>query len=522
MPEYLRVFVIIVVIGSIAFGSARAAISEVLIDPEDYKRRRNFWFAITFLAFLSHSFWLFIFGTLALAYVGGRREHNPLALYFMMLLAVPGFSQPLPGFGGINLLFIASHETMLSLGLLLPAAIHLYRSGEGADRSLRVLDQLVLCYAAWVAFRHYSDGGITEGVRAGFYQLVDLILPYYVASRFFRSMRQFQDTMTTFVIVVVVAGAIAAFEAWRGWLLYTELRYPLGLPQPSYIVYLQRGSLGLMRAQSSLNHPIVVGYVMMLGIGMLTMLSKHVNSRLVYNLALASIGGGLIGALSRGPWLGAAVMLMMIVALDPSVGRRVSRTVTAALVVMVVLFATPLGSTVIDLLPWVGTVEAENVDYRTRLFEVSMDVMALNLWQGDLGYLENPMMEEMRQGQGIIDVTNSYLEIALPYGLIGLILFVLPFVICIQRLRRALRTARSIDADSERLGRTLLAMIFGVLATIATVSGIGVIPELYWVLIGMSASFVIYAERLTKEAGEEGEKAAVPAGRSGRRLSEGY
>jgi hypothetical protein len=131
MPEHIRVYILVCVIATIEFAMGRVAVTESIMDPEDFKRRRNVWYLLTSIAFLSHNFWLFMLGTLVLAYFAGRREQNVIALYLMMLISVPGFSQPLPGFGGINFLFDAHHETMIALGLLLPAAIYYYRSGNG-------------------------------------------------------------------------------------------------------------------------------------------------------------------------------------------------------------------------------------------------------------------------------------------------------------------------------------------------------------------------------------------------------
>ena len=73
-------------------------------------------------------------------------------------------------------------------------------------------------------------------------------------------------------------------------------------------------------------------------------------------------------------------------------------------------------------MPFVGHIGAETVSYREHLFRVSLDVIQLNPIFGSPNFLMQ--MEELRTGEGIIDLVNAYLAFALAYGLVGLGLFV--------------------------------------------------------------------------------------------------
>jgi O-antigen ligase len=144
---------------------------------------------------------------------------------------------------------------------------------------------------------------------------------------------------------------------------------------------------------------------------------------------------------------------------------------------------------VIDHLPFVGTVDEGSVTYRQRLFEVSMLVFWQSPLFGSFDYINNPLMEEMRQGQGIIDIVNSYLAVSLAHGVVGLVLFVGPFLTVLVACWRTHRRTGHLDPGSEAVGRAVLACMIGILVTIATVSSISVVPTIYWMVLGLGVAY---------------------------------
>ena len=88
MPEHFRALVVILVLAGIVFAFARRPAAD-LIPLSDFTRRRNLWFALTLLAFFSHSFWVYAGVTAIILTVTRQRERNPLALFFMLLFLIP-------------------------------------------------------------------------------------------------------------------------------------------------------------------------------------------------------------------------------------------------------------------------------------------------------------------------------------------------------------------------------------------------------------------------------------------------
>ena len=180
--------------------------------------------------------------------------------------------------------------------------------------------------------------------------------------------------------------------------------------------------------------------------------------------------------------------------------RRLAMLAMAGLVALPLLAVMPGGQKVLDLLPFVGSVEKGNITYREQLFENAMIVIERNLWFGSENFRNTPEMQAMRQGQGIIDVVNTYLHIALQSGLVGLSLFVGFFVAALLGIRKALRSLADKEDDIYRLGRALLATLVGILIIIATVSSITIIPVVYWSVAGLGVAYAQMVRERMKTA----------------------
>ena len=103
---------------------------------------------------------------------------------------------------------------------------------------------------------------------------------------------------------------------------------------------------------------------------------------------------------------------------------------------------------------------------------------------------QEPEMEDMVQGEGIIDIVNSYLIITLYNGLVGLSLFVGFFTLVLLSILNKMRSIKDKQSEDYLCGRALLATLLAVLVTIFTTSGIGIIPIVYWSLAGLIFSYI--------------------------------
>jgi O-antigen ligase len=158
-----------------------------------------------------------------------------------------------------------------------------------------------------------------------------------------------------------------------------------------------------------------------------------------------------------------------------------------------VLLVSPYGGTLVNLLPFIGTTDAGGVEYRQQLFEASLLVMKQNPWFGGGDYIGELAALGMVQGEGIVDLVNTYLAVALTQGLVGLGLFAGVFASAAAGLLSAWRRVGA-DSDLHRFGRALLAALAAALAIIATMSPILCVPTMYWLLAGLCVAYAHLAE----------------------------
>ncbi|HEV7476512.1 MAG TPA: hypothetical protein VGO02_02110, partial [Burkholderiales bacterium] len=93
------------------------------------------------------------------------------------------------------------------------------------------------------------------------------------------------------------------------------------------------------------------------------------------------------------------------------------------------------------------------------------------------------------QGEGIIDIVNTYLGIALASGFVGLSLFCGFFLVVLVELLAAVRRAGGRDGEPYALGQALFCALLGILVTICTTSSIGLIPVIYWSIAGLAQAY---------------------------------
>ena len=483
MPEHFRALAVVMILASIVFAIARRPACVLAMSPSDFTRRRNLWMALTLVAFLAHSFWVYIAIAAILLFLTRPREPNAIALFFLLLFLIPPVSAEITGLGVINHFFSLNHARLLALVILFPAAAALVRAPDSPRFGSTVPDKLLLGYLILYFFLQMGADSFTNSLRGAFYSFIDIILPYFVASRSLNDIRKFRDAIMAFVLAAMLLSALAVVEFVWHWLLYSSLPEVLGV-QNVLGGYLVRNDD--LRAQVTAGQPIPLGYVIAVALGMYGFLRKSIADPTLWWLGFALLIAGLIAPLSRGPWIGVAVIFLVLIATGPRAVGRLLQLGAVALVSVPVLLATPAGQGIVDYLPFVGSVDEGNVTYRQLLLNVSIEIIKENPLFGSYDFLL--YLEQLRQGQGIIDIVNTYLGVLLPTGLVGLTLFLSFFLTIAVGLYKAMRQYADKDGELHLLGRSLLATLIGILVIIFTVSSISYIAVVYWSVAGLGAA----------------------------------
>ncbi len=486
MPEGIRALIIIILLALIVFSISKKMFSSI-IPVSTLNRWRNIWITVTLIAFLAHNFWLYIALTGFYLYNVGKREPNKIALFFLLLFIIPPIGDYIPGLGGLQNLFEITHPRLLSLVILLPAFIFSKSNTDSFKFGKTIPDKLLFIFLLISTILQLRDTTTTDTLRRGFYIFTDIFLPYYVGSRGLRSIQDIKVASIALVLASQIQGVIGVFEYVKHWLLYASLPDSLGIPRVLGN-YMSRG--GELRAMAGLAHPIIFGLIMVASIGFFLYISPLIKSKKYRSIGLLTLISGLLVSLSRGPWIGAVLLIISFSATGKNPIKRIFQTIIIGVLFIGMLNIIPGGAKYYNLLPYLGTTQSENIEYREKLVTNSMIVIGKYPIFGSANYLETPEMQEMIQGEGIIDVVNSYIGIALNFGYFGLSLFLGLFFYILLRIYKIMKKLPNKDSEEFLLGRCLLSITIAVLVIIATASSIGIIPYFYWTLAGIGVAYI--------------------------------
>lgn len=486
MAEHLRAFVVVIFIAFIIFYFIRKAL-EGCVEGVVFSQWRNTWFALTCAAFVSHSYWLFAALTALIVLTALQKTPNPVSLFFACLFAVPAAEIQIPGFGLVNYLFTINYPRLLELFVLLPVYVNLRSRPDTLRFGTFLPDRLIITLSLLMMILQFRETTFTDALRNVVYIIIDVVLPYYVISRSVRSLENFRTTISAFIVSASLLAGFAVFEFTRHWNLYSAMVQSLD-PKMGFGAYLGRD--GLLRAYASTGHSIALGLIMAVAIGLFLFLRSSIRRNIFRRLGWLVLFTGLIAPLSRGPWVGAVIILIAHTVTGASATKKLFFIGIFCIFFVPLLSTLPGGEKIINLLPFVGTVDKNNIDYREQLVEKSWIVIQRNPLLGSVDYLETPEMESMRQGQGIIDIVNTYIGIALEYGLIGLTLFAGFFLTILYGVFKAQQSIKTLDHELHQLGRALFATLAGILFIIFTVSSITIIPIVYWSIAGLCMAYI--------------------------------
>jgi hypothetical protein len=152
------------------------------------------------------------------------------------------------------------------------------------------------------------------------------------------------------------------------------------------------------------------------------------------------------------------------------------------------------------MLPLVGNAEQGNVEYRANLLTAALPVIERNLFTGSSDFLSAPELQVMMQGEGIIDVVNTYIAVLLHSGLAGLTFFAGAFLTALYGVLRGMRIAQRRDPRAAVLGRALAATLAAIMLIIYTVSSLTAVPVVYWSVLGLGAAYAGMFQRSGRQS----------------------
>lgn len=454
-----------------------------MIGMAEFRRWSVCWFVSTSAVFLAPNFFTYAVILVGVFLVARRHGVNPLGLYIILIFTAPclGVGVGIPGI--FNRVLDLNVPRLLSMVILAPMAVSLLRKPE--NRKLTPTDlplALLVGLMSLLALRHADLASILRSVP-GYY--LDIALPYFVFSRQLRSAQDVNHVLLAFVVAIMPLAIIGAFEFLKSWRVYNPAMAQWGLHL--FTPYLFRD--GMLRAATTAIEPIAFGVTCMCGAASLATI-RHAGIPVLWRwVAFSILFAGLMASISRGPWLGFALFGAILFFANV----RTSIKIASWMFVPALIVGSSMFSKLerfVDLLPFVGHADPGSETYRSELFKNAIIVIDRYPIFGSISFLSEPEMLQMVQGQGIIDVVNSYLQLTLEFGVIGLLLFVSFFSILCIRLFLVARCPGESSLNYIGLLGILLALLF----TISTTSSVTFIPYFCWIMAAVCSAALKLAE----------------------------
>jgi len=478
MAEYIQTVIIIFVIGMSVFFFSRKAF-EHIIGEADFLLWRNTWAIITLMAFFAGSFPVFMWGSAALVYYVSRKVEDKFSFFLAILFAFPAYQVE------TSIIYI-SFPRMLTLVIFLPMLMSkTWRQGTPAFGKL-LADKLLIIILILMFFLNLRGTTPGDSVRTSLTYFIDWLLPFLFASRAIKDFSQLKKALTALTIGFTIASLVGFFEYAKKWLLYQPIPSVLNF-EAFTGGYLNRGDD--LRALASLTHPLSLGFVLMVGIGIYLFLSSTIENKTLRRGYFATLLLGLFSTISRGPWGATAFLIVTFVLTGKKAVGKLMLLGVFAVIAVIALPSIPGGQKILNLMPFIGKSEQFNVAYREQLIPKSIAILSRSPLFGVFDARLEPEMQDMKQGENIVDIVNSYLNIALDYGYVGLSLYLWFFLLVIFKLKKSMRYVRDKNSAEYLCGRSLLSCHIAILLMLTSISFEGIITNFTFILTGISYAY---------------------------------
>ncbi|MBB4660009.1 O-antigen ligase family protein [Parvularcula dongshanensis] len=485
------------VLVAIALG---AAARPRLADETIYKTALIYYVGATALLFGLANPMVILLAILVFALILRPRDSvAAAALYPAFLFVIPaGFSWLVP-FPGINYLFDLNNARALAFAVLIPTAIAIIaRREKGAG--LSATDKWVIAYATLTFFLGFrAIDTFTNTARLRIYDLLGLPLVYFVLSRAPRTPRDAELMLRGLFYASMFLLSIGTIGAVQRWNHYFNIRLSSSFNASAF-----RG--GTFRISGPMS-PVDFGFwIAFAGACLLLLRDQFVRYRALAWAWLPAVILVMFSTGSRGVLLAGMVMvaayLMFLLKTTSAKVLYVSSGVAGAFLLYQTLSATGFSS--ID--------EYGTFAYREELLKAAVRHVKAYPIFGNTDYATSPFFADLVQGQGIIDFVNGFIQIVLPYGLVGLILFVGMIVSAWLGVVKAVsRIDRSTPDGAARWNRgvALGVALPGFCTVMATTSFVAYMYPTLLILVACSAAYARLADQIVAE--DEAAEPAPPA-----------
>ncbi|QJU56440.1 hypothetical protein HL653_00365 [Sphingomonas sp. AP4-R1] len=395
-----------------------------LLNRQDalWVRRRLLPIMIGFFAFamLMPSKWIVYLALLAIIPAMARKRGDIPALYLVVATSLPDLDQPMV----VGSLYLLNISKWLVAGIGAAIAYAMLPPVKNEEIGRRFDLPFVLFLALQVI--QARGNNFTNTLRVETDVIASYLIPYFVISRSLGRPEDFRRLLLAMGFVGFTLSGIAIYEAKRTVLLYTTITHRLGIMETISAYSHSRG--GVLRATASFADATAFGGFLCTALLCLLPARGAFRARKYQLFAFFVIFVGIYMANTRSALLGLVVGLLVYDLFRKnyrSLFRNVA-LIAAAAVAMVGIaqfshsMATRIG---------IAGDAAETTDYRKLLITRGWEeirkhpISGVNPGQAVLS------LSDLKQGEGIVDFVNAYIWYGLTTGIIGMIAFLMGFLL---------------------------------------------------------------------------------------------
>lgn len=397
---------------------------------------------------LAPNVWVIYVAIAAMMALFGTKAAHAAGTFLFLFVTIPAYPLPLQ-VGGAPLILLNS-SIVISL---VAGGIAIGVPGPRAKLSA-LFWLLTIAAAAFDVVSHARGTSITNYSRELIQTLLEVILPIVSMAILVHRTKDFRFFSTYVIATGMFMALTAAFEAMQSWNIYRSIYEHVGL-EPVWFATIWRG--GFMRATGPVFDATSMGIIITIFL-LFVWCSRGVIKSTGWTFAITLILFlGIYFTQSRNPIIGTGIGISVWLAVK--FGKKLGSMILygaigIAVAAIVVIISAERPSKVASNLP------ESTLEYRVRLFDRGVDEFLRHPIVGQSKPAVDARMEDLRQGEKIIDYVNSYLYVGLLSGIIGLTIFVGLFITLPAHVFNKLKNSGFYDPEGMSVFLLCLSISF--------------------------------------------------------------
>ena len=432
-------------------------------------------------------FTLIIFG-FVLIYFSPKEYSDKVSFFILTFTAAPEYIEYQMSAPGISELLYMTPFKVAIFTLLLPVLLNNAQNNK-LKVNFNIMDIIMLIFVLYISLMSLRGSNLTSGLRLTVDNIIVYLIPYFAISRTmitYKKVEKFVFCLFTLGLILGAIGIVSSVLQWEFYKLHKEFTV-FNIPEYRF---------GFLRVSGLLENPGGLGLAVAITFISVEFIKKRYRlSFMRLWLLRGALVIGLICAGIRGAMLATMFMFATHIFISSKSSAIRYLMIFGALISVSAYF-------ILDIDFNKSVKGVENIDtfyYRYNLIIASIKQISENMIFGDVNYVRSGNFDHLLQGQGIIDIVNYYLQIALEYGFVGLFMFVLLYALSIISIYNYLRFVKRRNPTRFEnrilLCSVLISITLGFLLFIGTISSVSLIGHVGIFILAISRCFPLLSRR---------------------------